>query len=255
MTSNSSQQHPGPQKLIKRSWLSANALRVLAMASGIIVFQSFIHKNVNYQSLPLFKFWDLELMGLDQSVTIFIAVLGTLIVREQYVESVMPYVTYRCFQGSESLVPLNQRAIYRFQSLEIFKQRSSNINQQSVNELYWNTSFRNDGSGQAMIKAVSYTFEFIDEPVVHSISSFEDVINILSNKGIIHGVDCWLAYFSSGGAIRPDHDYPLFTAPISCALKFRIVDIKIVYRNLLGDLFEKNIYCIPRIGIQPYIGI
>jgi hypothetical protein len=255
MKSNLSQQHPGPQKLVKRSWLSANALRFLAIASATIVLQSFIHKNVNYQDLPLFKFWALELMGLDQSLTIFMAALGTLIVREQYAESVMPYVTYRCFQNFEPLLPLNQRVIHRLKPIEIFNPRGNNISQKNVNELYWNASFRNDGSGQAMIKAISYTFEFTDESVVYSLSSFQDVINILSKKGIIHGVDCWVAYFSSGGAIRPDHDYPLFTAPIPCALKFRIVDIKIVYKNLLGDLFEKNIYCIPRIGIQPYIGI
>jgi hypothetical protein len=225
--------HPGPQKVIKRGWLSTIALRILASVFGFIMVHAFIRKNFDYHSFSLTFLWNLEFMSLDQATTIFVALLSTIIVREQYVESVTPYITYSCNQSSKPLIDLNEA---------------------DEDELFWNSSFRNDGNGRALIESITYGIEFLDGSAFSSISSFDELVDILKSRGLNNGLNCWVAYFSNGGSIRPEYDYPVFTAPLSCARRIRSLDVTMVYKNILGDVFEKNIYCIPRIGIEYYVG-
>src|SRR5829696_2284660 len=91
--------HPGPQKLLRKTWVATTGLRTLAWSSGIICMQSFIHANFTYRSWVLSKFWALDIMDVGDSLVLFLTALGVVIAREQYVASLRPVINYECIQG------------------------------------------------------------------------------------------------------------------------------------------------------------
>ena len=82
----------------------------------------------------------------------------------------------------------------------------------------------------------------LDKPYVN----YWKVEQKLQEMGFQREQDYWLTYFSPGWTIGADATERIFEMDATLVARIFAIDIRITYAGLLGDKYEKHIYCIPR---------
>ncbi len=218
--------YPGPPRHVFqfRSWrtllwtLACVALFVLAQA---LVCETCTQMGFDAkQRLYLLRF---PLLDLRAAVTLFVSFVALAVGREQFALGLRPYLSY------------------------------SNINptaeERKANKKSFRVVVRNEGTGLAVIHNVSYVLRLKDR-AVESILQHETLVKRLKDDaGLEERRHYELPRFSAGATIGKDKERDVFTLIdrlVGDLAPLLALDIKLQYRGLLGDLYEKQIYCIPR---------
>jgi hypothetical protein len=104
--------------------------------------------------------------------------------------------------------------------------------------------------GIAVITSVSYSIKVAN--VVFCDIDYHELVKKLKDHGLVSPSDYSLIFFSAGWSLGSKDERIIFELNSKSFLEKNIIsaiDIKLEFRSLLGDSYEKKIYCIPRRGI------
>jgi len=106
---------------------------------------------------------------------------------------------------------------------------------------------RNEGTGPAVIAQMRYGLRFEGDDFESVLEHKTVVTRIKDRCGLVEGVDYKLDRFSVGATIGKDKDRAVFEVKndaIDRLVVLRRFDIRVRYKGMLGDLFEKTVECL-----------
>ncbi|MEP1216444.1 MAG: hypothetical protein ABJM11_20570 [Marinobacter sp.] len=226
MADNSESLHPGAQKKLKqKTWIRSPLVYLIAFTSLLSLF-SMLQANIDFSEDRMF--WSLELLDVKTAVTLLVAVISLSYTRNQFEHGYMPIIDYRIMQHSYSSLDFSVDA--RLDSVSACSLRNHN----SV----------------AIVTAVKYSIYARGDHI--ECDDYSELIRILESKGLINKIHYSLLFISEGWSLGENDERVIFE--ISTDFKdtgtdVSGIDIEVEFRSLLGDMYIKNIYCIPRLGV------
>lgn len=234
--------YPGPQSRKSRHKTKLDK----ALLSGIFVFGLFLVLQVSREIYIFLGNSCLIIYGLNMldfplpngraSLTVFAGFISLLFVREQFVQGLRPFLTYSCFRSKDNDKALDLNHI-SFSNQSSFPEPDKDV--------LFKTTLDNIGGGMAIMKSVEYRLSF-EQGVLGNFGSFSDIKNKMYENGLEFNKDYWISSFSKGWSIAKEKEVIIFEIPLSKSNKIFCLDIKFEYEGLLGDTYEKQVYCIPR---------
>lgn len=222
--------HPGPQQLIARSWVSTRALQALLFVSVCLMFHSLAGSALAKKYPDFAWFWDLPLMQPEAGATILIGLMSLVVLRAQAAATQRPILTYSSVQQSSD---------------------SSGLAASGGG--VWSVTLQNVGGGSAIIRDGTYRIRDSLHDVGGYDMNYPAAIEFFSRRGMRVGRDYALYTFSAGGAIGPNVQCRIFEAPITKVNSIRVLDIRVEFETMLGDRYCKEVYCIPRVGMDLHV--
>lgn len=236
---NSMNDYHGPQLRKSRH----NTKLDKALISGIFIFGLFlfmlISKEISiflgYTCVFIFGFniFEFPLPSGRTSLTVFAGFISLLFVREQFVQGLRPFLTYSCFRSKDNDKALDLNHISFSDDIE------------SDKGVLFKTTLENIGGGMATMKSVEYRLSF-KYGEFGDFESFSDIKTKMYENGLEFNKDYWISSFSKGWSIAKEKEVLIFEIPLRKSNKIFCLDIKFEYEGLLGDTYEKQVYCIPR---------
>ena len=222
--------YPGPQKEISRPLSTNRFLFFLVVIAVLLFLQAVAHDN--YQRLNITPFWlgsidiwSIQILDNKSSATIIVGLLGLAFVNRQVVLAYRPFLNYRSQKTSSSTFALRQDA---------------------NNKGFWGVKLQNIASGPAIVTRSLYRVSKNDE-----YEGYESVLAKLSEAGLTNGEDFVLRFLSNGWCLAAKDECIIAEFDLQKAMSLSALDIKVEFKGLLGDEYEKQIFCIPRKGIYP----
>jgi hypothetical protein len=83
--------------------------------------------------------------------------------------------------------------------------------------------------------------------------SFVQVVESLQNRGFVVGRDFLLARYSPGAIVGSGIEQILLEATPALLKVLTQLDFRVEFSDVLGRRYEKEIYCIPREGIEKHM--
>jgi len=224
---------PGAQKKVKTFWFTSTTLGILTILVFITLLISIIQENEQIFSLqPIMianiNIWKIKILDSNTATVLLVGLLTIFFIRKQLAYGLRPYLDYRCQQIGSSVYALDQ-----FQKEKIF----------------WSTSLSNVGLGLAIIKKAYYRVSF-EKNIIGKYNTSLEVIDSMKKKGIVIGHDFDIIFFSEGWSLGSKEERRIFEIVMSKSIDIFCLDIKLEFEGILGDRYTKEIYCIPRHGID-----
>lgn len=182
-----------------------------------------IQDNLSLLDIEKTKFLSFKILDTSSSATLFVTVIGALVVRHQFVLSLRPRLGYKSNITSKQNIR---------NSTDIFE--------------IWQVSIHNAGMGAAIINGIKYVSgEALgkDNPLF---IAQDEVVKELAKHDLIHERDFWLKNISDGFTLPPGEHYILFEVRIEHIEKIKKLDAIIFFQGFLGDSYEREIFFIPR---------
>lgn len=156
------------------------------------------------------------------AVTLFMGLLALAVGRAQFALGIRPYLSY------------------------------SNLNptpdETKEGKKHLSVVIRNEGTGAAIIHEVMYHIK-LQGAAYEQIVGHEALVQRLADAQLKEDVDYKLPRFGPGATIGKDKEREVFRLLKMLSgelLAVEALDMVIQYRGLLGDLYEKRVFCIPR---------
>lgn len=213
--------NPGPQKLLKRSWLGSSAIWMLILLVAVLFVHAFL--QANFKEVEPGFISEVKVLDTNDALTLLVALLSLVAVRQQFIHSLQPYLSYE------------RRPTEAPQHLTGAK-----------GEVYWTCHVRNFGPGIAFVQSVWFELSMSDQHIGWNSLNYDQVVERLASQKITIGKDFSLVNFSNGAIIGTADKQLLLEIRDHAARRIKILDMRIRYRSIAGDWFEKTIYCIPR---------
>lgn len=225
--------HPGPARAIgrNRSYLDY-ILYFLMLVAVLSLVLTFVQSNRHLFHLEpprqyrVFSINILDIKWLDYTTSVgLLAGLFTIFfARYQFSLSQRPLISYysRKKDRTETAFNIKKGAIFN------------------------TTSIKNEGAGLAIVLSSGYKIALSERELDKPYVSYWEVEEKLREMGFLRERDYWLTYFSPGWTIGADATERIFEMNTALITSIFAIDIRITYAGLLGDKYEKQIYCIPR---------
>lgn len=234
--------YPGPQSKKARH----NTKLDKALLTGIFVFGVFLALVISREIYIFLGYSCLNAFGLNMldfplpsgraSLTVFAGFISLLFVREQFVQGLRPFLTYSCFRSKDNDKALDMNHIS-------FSEQSPHS---ELDEgVLFKVTLENIGGGMATMKNVEYRLSF-EYGILGNFCSFSEIKTKMYQNGLEFNKDYWISSFSKGWSISKEKEVLIFEIPLRKSEKIYCLDIKFEYEGLLGDAYEKQVYCIPR---------
>jgi hypothetical protein len=205
------------------SW--STALWCLALVALIIAVQAVVGEIVSRpgNKLPgLPSAFSFPWLDPRAAVTLFVGLLALAVGRAQFALGIRPYLSY------SNLNPTPDEA--------------------KEGKKYLSVVVRNEGTGAAIIHQVTYHLR-LKGAAYEAIVGHESLVQRLAEAQLKEDVDYRLPRFGKGATIGKDKEREVFRLLKMLSGELQSVealDMSIQYRGLLGDLYEKRVFCIPR---------
>lgn len=217
--------YPGPQRLVRSSTVGSALMWALLIATGILVVHSILQANVRGYALS-----EIKLLDTNTSLSLFVALLGLIAARQQFIHGLKPYLTYS--SG--------------------FEREPARLAKTGDGELWWVVTINNVGSGLAIVQSASYRVSFTrDEALTDYTRGYHAVVEELARHGLASDRDVSLLNITGGAILAPDTKTTLVELTDRAAREIAALDVKLTFESRSGDFYEKEIYCIPRKGVAP----
>lgn len=207
-------------------------LYILLICSFLSLILCFIQSNKQLfprnwftsESCDVFIYGILNIHWLDYStgITLLGGLFALLFARYQFALSQMPVLGYNCLHSKTSDFNLIASTLFDVVTIE------------------------NIGSGIAVVSQSQYRISYKEEDLEKDYRTYSEVVKELTDLGYTKKTDYWLNYFSKGYTFSSNSCLKVLEMPRRMTNHFFAFDIKISYYGLLGDRYEKEIYCIPR---------
>jgi len=227
-------QHPGPQRKLKRNPFKYFPAYLLTVCVALAIF-TVLQTNAKYFGLDENSaFWNFKLLDVKTALTLLITVLTLLYTRNQFEHGLRPMLDYRVSRTAESIY---------------------NLGSSSHGNSFITVRLANLGSGVAIVRRAKYSLKMKDSPELPSLS-FPELAAQLKKEGFLQHEDYDLTFISKGWIIGSKEERVILEMDMSDQDKknnlrrIEKLDIQLVVEGSLGDTYAKEIYCIPRRGID-----
>ncbi|WP_341887799.1 hypothetical protein [Variovorax sp. YR752] len=164
----------------------------------------------------------LQLLSTDAAFTLLAALLAGYLGYRQFSLSQLPFLSYNGFRSANSTLD------------------------KAEGQRFYTVVLRNGGGGPARIRSTKYRVKNVDGTFCYG-SDYAAVMHFLGEKGLIEGKDFMLYRLSPGETIRAGGDWLLLEIVESVARRqILALDVAIEVNSVVGGVFSREIYCIPR---------
>ena len=202
------------------------SLLFLTVTFFLLTVYNILQANVSLFLLPekAANFFNFKIMDTSTAASLFVTLLGALLVRHQFALGLLPRIIYR------STNAIKNNTIHPGLSFET-----------------WRVEIRNSGLGPAVINNSFYTLELFEEKEGCQMGNFHDIINELCKSGLVRDNDYWLENITAGFALCPKDDCIVFEIKLEYLEKIKRLDMLLYFQNQLGGKHSQEIYFIPRV--------
>jgi len=221
---NSAHVYPGVQRPIWRF----NSLMFFLVGLTIIFFLLTIYSSIQ-ENLILFsadhwvrRFVSYEILDTKTSCTIFISLLGLILIRHHFILGFKPRLIYE----------------------------SEKILDQTSKTESWEVKIRNVGLGAAVIADYKFRLSMDNANDAKDYTlDFQQVKNILEAKNIYLDKDFSLTNITKGYTLTSKEEKVIFKIVLPKAFIIKQLDIKLIFVGFIGGKYRKEVFLIPRKGI------
>lgn len=195
---------------------------------SIIVFllltvYSILQSNLNWFHISESRFWSLKILDTTSSATLFVTLVGALLVRHQFAVSVLPRINY------VSSVKTNQNSLKPIHSSDT-----------------WHVEIRNTGLGSAIIDRIDYFLDLANSKDTNYNYKLNSLIIKLAEIDLIRNSDYSIFNMSSGFSLAPKDEYVVFEIKTEHLAKFNSLTMEIYFQGQLGDKYCREISLIAK---------
>ena len=199
-------------------------LLVLSVTLFLLTLYSILQTNAGVFHLEGSPYFSIKILDTASAATLFITLLGALLVRHQFAVGVLPRINYK-------------------------STRIDRPNKQNPNETYetWRVEIRNTGLGSAIINRTEYMLERMKGNTDSASHSFEGILSELANLNLVRDQDYWIENITNGFSLSPKDDCFVFEIKMEQIKKLKRLDLVLYFQGQLGDRYRREIFLIPRI--------
>lgn len=198
-------------------------LIVLTFTFFILTLYAILQAHLDFFNIEKTNLFSVKILDTASSSSLFITLLGALVVRHQFVLGFRPRISYK--------------------SMQTLKQNPSNDKQHYE---VWQVRISNTGLGAAIISRTNFDLEIFSTKGIPSLMSLNEVVNEVERSGLIRDRDYWIENISSGFTLPPKEDCILFEIKIEHLRKIKRLDMILHFQGLLGDKYFRDIFFLPR---------
>ena len=194
----------------------------LTIVFFLLTLYSVFQSNLDLLEIKKSTWSSFKILDTSTSATLFVTLLGALLVRHQFALSILPRINYK---SSISTKP----------------------NRDNLNEKFetWRVEIRNTGLGSAIINRTEYSLQLAHVKENFDSCSANAVINELSKNNLIRGQDYWLENIAPGFSLSPKDECVVFEIRTEYAKKLKRLDMVLHFQGQLGDKYLREIRFIP----------
>jgi hypothetical protein len=218
--------YPGPQtRLPKFNWLFF-FLSLLTFLFFLLTVYAVVKSNPGLGSTQSKEFFSLELLDTKTACTIFVSLVGLLLLRHQFVIGYRPKLIY---EGS--------------------KKDAANHPELPENNLVWQVKIKNVGLGTAIFSDFKFRLSLNQTEDKSYDLGFFDTVEKLEEEGFRFEEDYYLANITNGYAMTTKEEKIVFEVILPKGHGIKQLDLKMTFEGYLGGKYRKEVYIIPRRGI------
>lgn len=215
--------YPGAQKSIWR----VNSIMTLLILLTLIFFCLTIHATLqNNPGLIGARDWlkeisALNLLDIKTSCSIFVSLLGLILVRHHFILGFKPRIIYETNKSIDETTKIE----------------------------YWEVRVKNVGLGAAVIKKYVFRLNISSIDNKEYDCDFQELIETLQSHNIFLEKDFMLGNLTKGYTLTSKKEKVIFKICLPKAFGIKQLDLKMIFIGFLGGKYKKEVYLIPRRGI------
>ncbi len=199
-------------------------LLTLTITLFLLTLYSILQANVALFSVGASRLLSLKILDTSSAASLFVTLLGALLVRHQFALGVLPRINYKTARAAKqnTRIPGEQ-----FET--------------------WRVEIRNTGLGSAIVNRAEYGLEYTGtKSNIHS-HTFDSLIKELTTIDLIRDSDYWIEKISEGFSLSPKDDCFVFEIKTEHIQKLKRLYMVLYFQGQLGDRYRREIFLIPRI--------
>lgn len=202
-------------------------LVILTATFFLLTFYSILQTNLNFLPIELGSFLSFKILDTSTAATLFVTLLGALVVRHQFALSLHPRINYKSAstKRNESTDP-------------------------ALSFRTWRVELRNSGLGAAVIISAKYALALADSTSNPLIGTYRDIIEALAAIGLVREQDYWMENIATGFAVSSKDDCFVFEIRMEHKAKIKRLDMMLLFQDQLGGKYQRELFLIPRHSVD-----
>lgn len=211
-----------PQQSLWSFDLMLSCLIILTITFFVLTFYSILQTNADLFHLETERWLSIKILDTSTSATLFVTLLGALLVRHQFALSILPRINYT------STITTRQDT------------RNSAISHET-----WRVEIRNTGLGAAIINRTEYQIQLFQASSSHFFKTYHDIVTELAKIDLVLAQDYWLGNMSSGFSLAPKDEFLVFEIKTEHISKLKRLNLVIYFQGQLSDKYFRKISLVP----------
>ncbi|WP_276366224.1 hypothetical protein [Chryseolinea sp. H1M3-3] len=162
------------------------------------------------------------MLDTESSASLFVTLLGALVVRHQFVLGLRPRIGYKTMYATKELGPDSKEFCAT-----------------------WQVRIRNAGQGTAIINRSAFELETSPPKSNSSLHVLREVVKELAKSGLVRHKDYWLENITDGFTLPPKEECIVFEIKSEHVSKIKRLNMLLYFQGLLGDKYYRKILFIP----------
>lgn len=199
------------------------SLVLLTVVLFFLTLYSIVQTNAKVFHLEDSPFVSLKLLDTSTAASLFVTLIGALLVRHQFASSVTPRINYR-------------------------SAKTERYDKQNRDEVFqtWHVEIHNTGLGSAIINRVDYLFEPAGSKNCSSSYSLDNIVKQFAAIDLIPERDYWMQNMSSGFSLAAKDDFFVFEINMKSVEKMTRLDMVLYFQSQLGNRYRRVISLLPQ---------
>lgn len=193
-------------------------LLISTIAFLILTIYSILQSNLSWFHISDSRFWSLKILDTPSAATLFVTLVGGLLVRHQFAISVLPRINY----------------------VSDFKSKPSILRTSDPSEI-WYVEIRNTGLGAAIIDRIEYFLDIANDKDVKHSYKFDSLILKLNQMDLVRYTDYYMFKMSSGFSLAPKDECLVLEIKTEHLAKFDRLTMIVYFEGQLGDKYCREI--------------
>ncbi len=199
-------------------------LLILAVTLFLLTLYSILQTNAKVFHLESSGFLSIKILDTASAASLFVTVLGALLVRHQFAVGVLPRINYI--------------------STKTYRRCTENLDKSCET---WRVEICNTGLGPAIITRAEYMLEHTDVVNSSDFYTFDDIIKEFVRIDLVRNHDYWLENITNGYSLSPKDNFSVFETKMEHIEKLKRLDLVLYFQGQLGDRYRREINLIPRL--------
>lgn len=213
-----------PQQTLWSFDLMLTCLITLTITFFILTLYSILQANVDLFNFKSAKWLSIKILDTSSAATLFITLLGALLVRHQFALGILPRINY---------------------TSTLTTKQDSRVSSKAFET--WRVDIRNTGLGSAIITKTEYFIKTSKKGRVAEPKSFNEIVDELVKLELIRGEDYWMSSITSGFSLSSKDEFLVFEIKTVHLKKLPSIYMNLFFQGQLGDKYCREILLTPRL--------